>query len=348
MLANVLAAAAVQFAFGTATWRTPLFELLRGFLVSLLFALCIGSALGVLMPRVSPHIFGRLRFPLNWVAATALMAVVAVAGSAAAIGLLIGAGQVAAADFFNGMAGSVRISLAITLAIGLVITGYELMRARLAQATAEAQLASLEARVQPHFLFNTLNSIAALIPDDPRGAERMTGQLASLLRSSLDQDALIVPLEDELKTIRDYLAIEQVRFGERLRYAIDVDVDDRVLEAAVPRLALQTLVENAVKYAVTPRRDGAQVVIRAALAGARVRVQVEDDGPGFDPRAATAGHGLALLRARLGLLYGDRAELDIDSAPGRTVVTLSVPAKCDSASNRPGPARPAPCEPSSS
>ncbi len=346
MLANVLAAAVVQFAFGTATWTTPLSELLRGFLVSLLFALCIGSALGVLMPRVSPHIFGRFRFPLNWVAATALMAVVAVAGSAAAIGLLIGAGQVAAADFFNWMAGSVRISLAITLAIGLVITGYELMRAQLAQATAEAQLASLEARVQPHFLFNTLNSIAALIPDDPRGAERMTGQLASLLRSSLDQDALIVPLEDELKTIRDYLAIEQVRFGERLRYAIDVD--EGVLEAAVPRLALQTLVENAVKYAVTPRRDGAQVVIRAGFAGARVRVQVEDDGAGFDPGAATSGHGLALLRARLGLLYGDRAELDVDSAPGRTVVTLSVPAEGDSASNRPRPARPAPCGPSRS
>ena len=119
---------------------------------------------------------------------------------------------------------------------------------------AEAQLASIESRVQPHFLFNTLNSIAALTHDDPAGAERMTGQLASLLRSSLDSTATpLVTLEQELRVVRAYLDIERVRFGDRLRY----DVAPRWGAAAtVPRMALQTLVENSVKYAVSPRREG--------------------------------------------------------------------------------------------
>ena len=120
--------------------------------------------------------------------------------------------------------------------------------------------------MQPHFLFNTLNSIAALIPRDPEGAERMTGQLASLMRSSLDSTASsLVPLEQELKIVRDYLDIERVRFGERLRFQIDADgVPGSVM---VPRLSLQTLVENSVKYAVSPRREGATVTIRAKKTG---------------------------------------------------------------------------------
>src|SRR5262249_29441511 len=147
----------------------------------------------------------------------------------------------------------------------------------------EARLASLESRLQPHFLFNTLNSIAALIPQDPAGAERMTGQLASLLRSSLDTAATpLVPLEHELKIGKDYLDIEQVRFGERLTY--HVQVDSEVCGLSVPRLSLQTLVENSVKYAVSPSRIGATIWIRARLDQSELRLEVEDDGPGFEPK----------------------------------------------------------------
>ena len=132
------------------------------------------------------------------------------------------------------MVGSLSTALVISLIFGVAITAYETMRGELddtivalrtkerdeAEArrlAAEAQLASIESRVQPHFLFNTLNSIAALVHDDPAGAERMTGQLAALLRSALDSTATpLVPLDEELRVVRAYLDIERVRFGDRL------------------------------------------------------------------------------------------------------------------------------------
>jgi sensor histidine kinase YesM len=278
--------------------------------------------LGAAMPRLGPRIWCRLPFPLNWAAIVTVMAAFALAGTVVAIALLAAIGVVKPGQFTAWFANSVRISVVVTLTIGIFITAYELMRARLAQTAAEAQLASLEARVQPHFLFNTLNSIAALIHDDPAGAERMTTQLASLMRSSLAAPGAVVPLADELAVVRDYLAIERVRFGERLRYAIS---GDEAADAVVPRLALQTLVENSVKYAVSPSRDGAAIAVTIADGDGRLRIRVEDDGPGFDARALPAGHGLALLKARLATLYGDRATLDIESAPGRTSVGVRMP-----------------------
>jgi signal transduction histidine kinase len=323
VVANVIAAAIVLFAFSGATWRTPAAELVRGYGISFLFATCIGPMLGFVMPRIAPWIWRRLRFPFNWVAIAAVMSTLAMLGSAVAIGVLIVIEVIPPREFLNWLAGSARISIAITLTVGLFVTGYELMRARLAQASAEARLAALESRVQPHFLFNTLNSIAALIPEDPKGAERMTGQLASLLRSSLDQQAPVVPMEDELRIARDYLAIEQVRFGNRLRWTIDVD--PAASGAGVPRLAVQTLVENAVKFAVTPRREGAAIAIRAGAENGRLRIEVDDDGPGFDTTKLPEGHGLALLRDRLALQYGDRAALQIERTGNRTRLRLIVP-----------------------
>ena len=195
---------------------------------------------------------------------------------------------------------------------------------------SEAQLASLESRVNPHFFFNTLNSIAALTREDAARAERMTTQLASLMRSSLDQSSTpLVALETEVQSVRDYLEIEQVRFGDRLRYGIQVASEARAVP--VPRLALQTVVENSVKYAVTARREGASVTITGQRAGGRLRVEVMDDGPGFNASAVPDGHGLALIRARLAMLYGDRASLTISSQPGRTIVAMDIPVSDDNA-----------------
>ncbi|HEV3062620.1 MAG TPA: histidine kinase [Vicinamibacterales bacterium] len=327
VVANVIAATVVLFLFSGASWRTPAKGLARGYAIAFLFSFCIGPLLGVVMPRIAPWIWRRVPFPFNWAAIALAMVGLAVCGSITAIGLLLAAGTVPAANFRSWVESSLSIAIAITLTVGLFMTAWEMMGARLAQATAEAQLASLESRVQPHFLFNTLNSIAALIHEDPKGAERMTGQLASILRTSLDQQATpLVPVQDELKTVRDYLAIEQVRFGDRLR--VDIQVDPRVNGARVPRLALQTVVENSVKYAVSPRREGASIRISAgeAVGGIHAtRVSVEDDGPGFDASALPAGHGLALLRDRVALLFGGRAALEIDGAPGRARVTLTVP-----------------------
>ena len=130
---------------------------------------------------------------------------------------------------------------------------------------AEAQVASLTSRVQPHFLFNTLNSISALIRDDPKQAEQTIERLASLLRSSLDQTET-VPLEQEIKLVRDYLEIQKTRLGERLHFEVAVEPG---IQATVPPFSVQTLVENSVKHVAGRRQEGVnlQIQARADLSG---------------------------------------------------------------------------------
>lgn len=341
LAANAAASILVSVTFNGVWFGTPWAVALEAFGIAFLFSNCIGIPVAVTMHRFGALVWERFRFPANWMLVIGMMMGQALAGSALAIGILILVGYIGPADFSDWFAGSFRISLIMTITVGIAVTLYELMRERLDEATlalrtkerdeaearrlaTKAQLASLESRVQPHFLFNTLNSIAALIPRDPDGAERMTGQLASLLRSSLDgTDSPLVPLERELGVIRDYLDIERVRFGPRLRY--DLNVDDVSLHALVPRLALQTLVENSIKYAVAPRREGASVAVRVRVDDDRVHIEVEDDGPGFDPSSVPADHGLALVRSRLAMLFGDKASLQIESRPGRTLVLFEVP-----------------------
>src|SRR5262249_4429622 len=156
---------------------------------------------------------------------------------------------------------------------------------------------------------------------------RMTTQLASLMRSSLDRQSTgLVPLADELRIVHDYLEIERVRFSGRLRY--EIQVDGATGGVRVPSLIVQTLVENSVKYAVSPRREGATVVVNASTNGAVVHIRVEDDGPGFDASRPFPGHGLSLVRERLALAFADRGSMRIDGTPGATVVELTVPASC--------------------
>jgi two-component system, LytTR family, sensor histidine kinase AlgZ len=196
--------------------------------------------------------------------------------------------------------------------------------AELQTQLAEARLAVLRTRLNPHFLFNTLNSIAALIREDPERAERTVERLAALLRFSLDSSHRgTVPLDRELTVVEKYLEIERVRFGDRLRYAIDVAAELRSLE--VPPLALQTLVENSVKYAVSARREGAEIRVDAERDGDRIALRVSDDGPGFTESSLADGHGLHALRERLDTLYGGAASLEIASEGGRTVVAVIVP-----------------------
>jgi len=162
------------------------------------------------------------------------------------------------------------------------------------------------------------------VHDDPAGAERMTTQLASLMRSSLDSTSKpLVPLEEELRVVAAYLAIEGVRFGSRLRYTIDVPEAARTVE--VPRLAVQTIVENSVKYAVSPRREGGSIAVRATARNGCMEIAVEDDGPGFDASAASPGHGLALVRERLAMTLGAEAALQVDSRPGYSRVAIRLP-----------------------
>ena len=318
------------------SWRA----LFRGFMFSLVYANAIGTVMALTMPVVGRWTWRR-KFPLNWMLLLSSLLLLTALGTMVGNVLLMSAGLISRPAFWRNFVGSFEVAAVISLIIGSGVTVYELIRSDLEETTvalrtkerdeaearrlaSEAQLASLESRVQPHFLFNTLNSIAALIPRDPEGAERMTGQLASLMRSSLDNAAAwLVPLEQELKIVRDYLDIERVRFGQRLRFQIHTD--GLPASVVVPRLSLQTLVENSVKFAVSPRRDGATVIIRATKTDASIRLEVEDDGPGLEVVNLPEHHGLALLKARLALTFGDRARLSIDTRAGRTSVVIELP-----------------------
>ncbi len=340
LLANVAGAAAVVGINGGLSPSVRFGALARAMGISLVFANCIGTLLALTIPVVAKRYWG-WEYRARWAILLAAMVVVTTAGTFVANVVLFTVGYIPRGQFWNWLSGSLSTALIISLVIGVGVTAYETMRSRLADTTialrtkerdeaearrlaAEAQLASIESRVQPHFLFNTLNSIAALVHDDPSGAERMTGQLASLMRSALDSTATpLVPLDDELRIVRAYLDIEGVRFGDRLRYR--VNLDEGTASAIVPRMALQTLVENSVKYAVSPRREGGSICVRASASNGRVRIMVDDDGPGFDPAHRPEGHGLALLDARLTMLFGDRASMHVESRPGQSSVTLDVP-----------------------
>jgi sensor histidine kinase YesM len=235
------------------------------------------------------------------------------------------------------------IALFVTLVFGLSITSFETMRHKLQSATlqlrtrqveqerankllAEAQLSSLESRIHPHFLFNTLNSIASLIPSDPKRAEDTVGKLASLLRFSLNANhSSLVPLAQELKIVRDYLEIESTRFGPRLRYQIAVP--DTLADIKVPPLALQSLVENSVKHVVSQRTEGATIRITGIRDSNRIRLEVIDDGPGFSLASIAPEHGLGNLSARLQLLYGDAGQLDVTRVDATTVASIAIPAE---------------------
>ena len=308
--------------------------------VSFVYSNSIGSIAALVLPRLNAHFCDRSQ-AVRWTVRLAAIPVLIVVGCLLAGAVLMLVGLIEPRQYLPYFSGSLWISFIVGTAACLAVMAYETLRGQIEATTlalrtkqleeerarklaAEAQLASLESRVQPHFLFNTLNSIAELIHHDPKGAERMTGQLASLLRSSLDEEAgRLVPLGDELAVVRDYLDIERVRFGDRLQY--DIAVDDSLWAVRVPRLSVQTLVENSIKYAVSPRRTGASLAIRAALENGHLRVEVEDNGLGFDPKNVPPGHGLALLRSRLAMTFGDRAALKIDSRPGRTTVTIDIP-----------------------
>jgi hypothetical protein len=243
--------------------------------------------------------------------------------------------------FWRCVRDSLPINALLTMTVGTGMSLYEGQRRRLDAVTLElrtreleherdrklalqARLASLESRLQPHFLFNTLNAISALIQDDPDQAERMVERLAALLRFSLDaSERGLVPLADELKIVTDYLEIERARLGERLAYTLDVHPGAATGE--VPPLVVQTLVENSVKHAIAPRPAGGRIRVVASVAGERIVLEVWDDGPGFAPAAVRPGHGLDSLRTRLDARFGAAGEVTIARRDGGTLVTVALP-----------------------
>ena len=202
--------------------------------------------------------------------------------------------------------------------------------ARSLQAEAlakEAQLKMLRYQLNPHFLFNTLNAVSALVRlGNVGGSQETIAKLAALLRHSLDADPLeMVPLEKEMEVLGLYLDIEKIRFGERLR--VDLDVDEAARAALVPGLFLQPLVENSIKHAIAPNEEGGRLGVKARVAGNQLQIEVTDSGSGLDAVELENDRGVGLNNTfeRLEALYPNRYELDFGRSDSCFAVRISFP-----------------------
>jgi two-component system LytT family sensor kinase len=200
----------------------------------------------------------------------------------------------------------------------------------------EARLDALQRQINPHFLFNTLNSIASLVRFRPEQARDLIVKLANILRALLKDHDSYVLLRDELSFTDDYLGIEVVRFGAD-KLNVVKEIDPATLDLPVPSMLLQPLVENSIKHGLEPRISGGTITLRSRIEGGRMIIEVEDDGVGIDPSRSRSsgvlrgtGIGMKNVRERLEVLFGDGAHFDVTSRPGRgTKVTLAIPATPD-------------------
>ena len=200
-----------------------------------------------------------------------------------------------------------------------------------ARQLAEARLHVLSAQLQPHFLFNTLHAISALVWEDQARADRLLARLSDLLRLTLSSGTRVeTTLAEEVVLLRHYAEIQEARYGDRLR--VSFDVESRVRNALVPRLILQPLVENAIRHGITRRITPGQVEVHAWERAGRLHLAVRDDGVGLGPKVSE-GLGLSITRARLRQLYGQEQRFALGPAPaGGVVCTLSFPLRLASSS----------------
>jgi LytS/YehU family sensor histidine kinase len=204
----------------------------------------------------------------------------------------------------------------------------ELNASELQRQLVHAQLGSLKMQLQPHFLYNTLNAIMVLVRQQKgKQAEEMLARLSDLLRCVLDDvEAQEVPLRRELEYLKLYLSIEQVRFPDRLR--AEISADTSILDAAVPQMGLQPIVENAIRHGIGQSSSAGRIQIQAERVTNRLVIKVADDGPGLvdETLSRSGGIGLRNTRERLRQLYGDSASLTVENGEsGGAVVTMALP-----------------------
>jgi signal transduction histidine kinase len=239
---------------------------------------------------------------------------------------------------FTGVRDAVWMYWTFNLLVYAMVAGlYHAWRAaRLEMQLVQARLDALVGQLQPHFLFNTLHTISAFVLEDPKQANRMITRLSELLRHSFNRErGPLVTLEEELELLDHYVAIQEARFGDRLR--VTFRVDPRAAAAVIPTLLLQPLVENAIRHGAVPNGGVAEVEIAATRDGDRLHLEVRDNGPGVTADKPTAGNGsglgIANTRARLQELYGPSHRFDLTNAPppaaagGRTgaLATIDIP-----------------------
>jgi hypothetical protein len=192
-------------------------------------------------------------------------------------------------------------------------------------AIKESELRALEGQVNPHFLFNCLNTIRGMISENPAQAQDMVTRLANIFRYNLQRDrSHTVPLSQEIEVVSDYLALESIRFEDRLR--VTMSIDPAAANAPVPAMLLQTLVENALKHGLSNRPDGGELLIQASMRQNELVLYVENTGELSEPKPGGTQVGLKNARERLRLLYGDRASLSlINHEDGRVAATVLIP-----------------------
>lgn len=216
----------------------------------------------------------------------------------------------------------------IVAGLSYAIRGQRRIRAQEAAAAEarllaqQAQLAALRAQINPHFLFNALHTVGALMADDPRRADQALECLGDLLRYVLGAEDE-VPFEHEWKFTQDYLAFEKLRLGDRLHVHEDVDAAARFV--LVPPLLLQPLVENAVRHGIADRPDGGRIELRARVETPRLLLTIADDGSGDGTQKVGGGVGIDSVRRRLAALYGDEATIDVTRAARGFSVAIALP-----------------------
>jgi len=208
-------------------------------------------------------------------------------------------------------------------------TRVEMNLERHQQLLLKARMDALSSQINPHFLFNTLNTVSALIRFDPDTARGVVLRLSNILRRLLRKHETFVPLKEELQFIDDYLDIEVARFGKD-NLEIIKEIDDETLEAFVPSMLLQPMVENCLKHGLAPKIEGGRIRLHADQRDGRLHVEIEDNGVGIPeermPHVYVEGIGLSNVRERLRVLYGTDFRLEIESRPGQgTLIRIEVP-----------------------
>ncbi|WP_449427057.1 sensor histidine kinase [Rhodanobacter umsongensis] len=293
-----------------------------GFSVSMLFVMWLVLVITVALCKLRPWL-QRLPGHTSYIGAWLLIMLIVLVASAVTR-WLDGALQLQLVQSSLGI--FVRDNVAIAALLGAAMLRYFYVLAqwqlRLAAVT-RAQVEALQARIRPHFLFNSMNTVAALIRVDPDAAEHTVEDLSELFRAALGQhDTGDGTLGDELALIERYLAIEQLRLGARLH--VHRELDDLPADFPLPRLLLQPLVENAVRHGIQPLREGGEVILRGQRDGNGIRVEIGNPLPATPP-APGNGHGLDSVRRRVAYRYGAQAKVQAGPQGDRYVVVLQLP-----------------------
>jgi two-component system LytT family sensor kinase len=197
------------------------------------------------------------------------------------------------------------------------------------QHLLKARMDALTSQINPHFLFNTLNTVSSLIRFDPDMARGVVIKLSNILRRLLRKHETFVPLREEIEFIDDYLDIEVIRFG-RDKLQIFKEIDEETLDVFVPSMLLQPIIENAIKHGLAPRVEGGQILLRTRRRDGRLSIEINDNGMGMSPERLLevygGGIGISNVHERLRLLYGDQFVMDIRSQPGDgTQIRIEIP-----------------------